>query len=228
MKLNFPLRAGLFALLLWPLASCTTESLSDFSLCGIFSCEAESQFQEIADSLGGEFHSVNDSVSAGDIVQNILDSNVVGGTDVVFLIDRTGSMYDDIDAVKAVTSRIVTALGRHTDVRLAMGFFQDIHVDGDSWYQMNPLSHDHSPALAALADVEVDGGGDTPESLYDAMAKALDELNWSSSSKKLLLVIGDAPSHTGRLTSHSLSDLKTKTSALGASFVIYTILTSPL
>lgn len=220
------LRAGLAALSLWALAGCVTDSLPD--MCGIFDCEAEGQFGEIADSLGGEFHGVDDSTTAGEVVLEILDSNVAAGSDVVFLIDRTGSMSDDIGAVKAVVNKIVLALGRHTNVRMAMGFYQDRHVDGQDWYTMHPLSTDYTAAFLALSNVEVGGGGDTPESLYDALYKALDELNWNPASKKLLIVIGDAASHTGSKTSHSLSEIKAKAATLGASFTIFTVLSSPL
>jgi hypothetical protein len=221
--------AGLCAALFTgAVGGCSTDSLRDFDLCGIFDCKAESQFQEVADSLGGEFRSVNDSTSAGKIVLNILDSNVTAGADVAFLIDRTGSMSDDIKSVKKVVAQIVTLLNRQPNVRLAMGFYQDRHVDGQGWYTMIPLSLDYGPAQTALAGVKVDGGGDSPESLFDAMAKAMDDLDWNPASKILLIVIGDAPSHTGGKTSHSLSDLKAKAATLGVSFTVFTILSSPL
>jgi len=226
--LSVTIRAFVFATLAGLFTGCVTESLRDYDLCGIFNCDAEEQFQTIADSLNGEFRQVNDSTSAGETVLNVLDSNLVAGTDVAFLIDRTGSMYDDIRSVRRAVTQIVTLLNRQPNVRLAMGFYQDVHVDGQEWYSMIPLSLNYTPAQTALSNIKVDGGGDTPESLYDAMAKAIDELDWNPTSKKLLIVIGDAPSHTGTLTTNSLSDLKSKAAALGINFTVFTILSSPL
>jgi hypothetical protein len=220
------LRGGLIGLGLCLLAGCVTDSLPD--LCGVFNCEAEDQFETIADSLGGESYTVEDSLTAGEIAYNILDTSIVNGTDVVFLIDRTGSMGDDIGSVKAIVGELVSLLDAHTNVRLAMGFYRDIHADGQDWYKIYSLSSNYTPALTALSEVNAYGGGDNPESLYDALFKTLDELNWSPGSKKLLIVIGDAPSHTGSKTNHSLSEIKTKAAELGAAFTIFTILSSPL
>lgn len=217
--------AGLSGLL--SLTACNTDHLVDFAPCGRFYCEAEDQFAELATALNGEYHAIDDTTTAGDLVVRILETHLENGADVAFLIDRTGSMQDDIGAVKDVGGAIVELLGRHTDARLTVGFYRDRHYDGNQWYVMPPLSADHQAAVASLANVVADGGGDVRESVYDAIAKTLDELNWRSSSRKLLIVIGDAPSHTDSRSNHTLAGLQTKAAAKGVSFTIFPILSSP-
>ncbi len=50
-------------------------------------------------------------------------------------------------------------------------------------------------------------GGDFPESVYDGLYNTVDFLSWGSDTKRMILVIGDAPPLEGSLTTRTLSEV---------------------
>jgi hypothetical protein len=59
------------------------------------------------------------------------------------------------------------------------------------------LSSDLDTMYATLMDFAADGGGDTPESVNEALGDAIDRMTWSqdSSTYKVVFLVGDAPPH---------------------------------
>ncbi len=58
-----------------------------------------------------------------------------------------------------------------------------------------PFTEDLAQFQAALARVEADGGGDTPEDLEAALGRAIRGVQWSPDGIRLAFVITDAPAH---------------------------------
>lgn len=117
--------------------------------------------------------------------------------DVLFLIDATGSMDDEIDRLKTEMGRVAARIARHEstpDVRFAMTVYRD---RGDLFVVRTFDFTDDVEAFAeALREVEADGGGDTPESLNEALHAALHEPSWrGDDAVKLVLLLADAPPH---------------------------------
>lgn len=118
--------------------------------------------------------------------------------DVVFAIDTTGSMLDDIDAVKAFASRFVDDLAAATpSFRVGLVTYRDFpDRTGDTTDYSSRVdlkfSEDKATIETAIDALEVGGGGDFPESVYSGLKAAIG-LPWRAGVKKVVIQMGDAP-----------------------------------
>lgn len=121
--------------------------------------------------------------------------------DVLFLLDATGSMGDEIDRLKTSIDSIaarVDELAGEPDVRFAMTLYRD---DGDAFVTAtHDFTADVGAFRAALAEVVADGGGDYPEALDEGLAEALTLPAWRdpASTVQLVFLVADAPPQVGR------------------------------
>jgi heat shock protein 5 len=116
--------------------------------------------------------------------------------DIVFVLDATGSMTDEITDVKTSLVAIGNRLANRKpqpDVRFGAVFYRD--VTDMEITRVIPLSHDLQAVKEAIMDVRADGGGDWPEHVGIGLHKAL-EMDWSHSKDggvRLIYLVGDAP-----------------------------------
>ncbi|MDQ3248903.1 MAG: VWA domain-containing protein, partial [Chloroflexota bacterium] len=117
--------------------------------------------------------------------------------DLLFLLDATGSMDDEIDKLKASIADVadqIATLPQKPDVRYGLVAYRD---RGDE-YVVRP--HDFTYNLedfqANLAAVYAGGGGDTPEALGEALHRSLNDLSWrDEETVRLIILVADAPPH---------------------------------
>ncbi|MDM8529402.1 vWA domain-containing protein [Anaerolineales bacterium HSG24] len=117
--------------------------------------------------------------------------------DLLFLIDATGSMDDEIskvqDTVFDVTARI-DALPGQPQVHYGMVTYRD--RDDSFVSRTYPFTPDVRKFADNLDTVYADGGGDYPESLNEALHKSISDMSWRQSDTiKLVVLIADAPPH---------------------------------
>jgi hypothetical protein len=128
--------------------------------------------------------------------------------DVLFLIDTTGSMGDEIDrlkdSVRSVAERISGLPGNarelheppqvQTDLRLGMTVYRD---RGDLFVTRTfDFTSSVDVFKTALAEVRAGGGGDTPEDLNAGLHQAVTSPSWrGDDTVKLMFLIADAPPH---------------------------------
>ena len=128
----------------------------------------------------------------------IVDTQSRPQIDVVFVIDTTGSMADEIDVVKAQVRDIMNKVESGQPkpyVRFGVVAYRD---RGDAYVTKNwPLTADLSTIQAAVSSLVADGGGDTPESVNEALHVGLEQMNWNYDQKtrRVLFLIGDAGPH---------------------------------
>jgi hypothetical protein len=121
--------------------------------------------------------------------------------DVLFLLDVTGSMGDEIAQLKATIAQVsdqLQALPQQPDIRFGMTLFRD---EGDLFVTSTfDFTNDIESFQAALDQVEADGGGDTPEAVDEAFAAALGDPSWRdpASTVQLVFLVGDAAPQIGR------------------------------
>ncbi len=112
--------------------------------------------------------------------------------DVAFVIDSTGSMEDDIEAAKASIGQVADKVfGIAKSPRVMLIDYKDV---GDA-YQSRvdvPFTDNRSSFTAAVNELTVSGGGDTPESVYSGLMTAYAQ-DWRPGALKLTILIGDAP-----------------------------------
>lgn len=160
------------------------------------------------------------------------DAPQPGSLDFAFVIDTTGSMWDDIDAVKSSSIELVDAIFKDApDARVAIIDYKDFPQSpyggwGDYPYHLVlDFSSDHAQVVGALQDLVVGGGGDNPEAVYSGVMAAITRSTdfqghalgaWRSGAKKALLVLGDAPPHDPEpVTGYTLQTVQDAAAAVG-------------
>ena len=143
--------------------------------------------------------------------ETILDRNVVGGVtvleldiqqqsnrvqlDVMFLLDATGSMGDEIAQLQGnilTISEQIDALPNDVDVRYGLVTYRD---RGDEYVTR---VHDFTSSVADfqrnLLNVVASGGGDYPESMNEGLDMALNAVDWrEGDTVRLMFLVADAP-----------------------------------
>lgn len=119
--------------------------------------------------------------------------------DLVFLLDATGSMGDEIDKLKASLQDIVRridALPSRPQVCLGLVSYRD---KGDAYFVRRwDLTHNVAAFAQVLDGVQAGGGGDTPEAMNEAFDEAVQQLSWrGSGTTRLLVALADAPPQLG-------------------------------
>lgn len=117
--------------------------------------------------------------------------------DVLFLLDATGSMGDEIAQLTNNIEFIATqieALPARPDVRFGMTIYRDRGEEFTS--RTFDFTADVAEFTAALAEVEARGGGDYPEDLTEGLFKALNVPTWRlGETVSLIFLVADAPPH---------------------------------
>jgi Mg-chelatase subunit ChlD len=122
--------------------------------------------------------------------------------EVVFVLDTTGSMSGLIAAAKEKIWSIASTMAQAEQapvIRMGLVAYRD---RGDAYVtRVVDLSGDLDTMYATLMDFAADGGGDTPESVNQALGDAIDGISWSqdSSTYKVVFLVGDAPPHVDYL-----------------------------
>lgn len=118
--------------------------------------------------------------------------------DVVFAIDATGSMGDEIEVVKSKVSKMMQDIqsgNPQPDVRFGLVAYRD---HGDAYVtKAYPLTTAVSTIQTSLQQIEAGGGGDTPEAVGAGLECAVNEMNWDqdSNTTRMVFLIGDAGPH---------------------------------
>jgi von Willebrand factor type A domain len=129
--------------------------------------------------------------------------------DIVFLLDATGSMGDEIDQLKATISEVAKRIGElptQPDVRFGMTLYRDLD---DSFVTSTfDLTAEVAAFDSALAAVVADGGGDYPEALDEGLSAALSEPTWRdpATAIQLVFLVADAPPQVTRNVQAPYSD----------------------
>ncbi|MBC8374944.1 MAG: carboxypeptidase-like regulatory domain-containing protein [FCB group bacterium] len=116
--------------------------------------------------------------------------------DIVFILDTTGSMGEEIKRLIATIDLIhmnLSALSSKALIRFGMVLYRD--KDDKYRTKVVPLTADIDEFRGALEEVRAGGGGDTPEDLQTALHKAMRNVDWNEDGLRLGFVITDASAH---------------------------------
>ena len=118
--------------------------------------------------------------------------------EVVFVLDTTGSMSGLINAAKekiwSIASTMASAQNA-PNIKMGLVAYRD---RGDAYItQRVALSYDLDSMYAKLMDLKAEGGGDTPESVNQALYEAVNKMDWDQDQQtyKVVFLVGDAPAH---------------------------------
>jgi len=115
--------------------------------------------------------------------------------DVVFLIDSTGSMNDEIREVKMHIENIVSEVQQGSptpNVRIGVVAYRDYpNQEREYVFLKSRLTSNLESSMNFLRSIEAQGGGDHREAVATGMHEAIN-MNWYDSAKKIVFLIGDA------------------------------------
>ncbi|MDY6030698.1 MAG: vWA domain-containing protein [Treponemataceae bacterium] len=185
-----------------PIEEVVEEVVEEVELTDEYNSEAANSFQDLADMN-------NDLViiSAGpetlieDIMKCIKAMDPSKPCDIVFAIDATGSMKDDIEKLRQeLIPRLETEFVNYVDVRIGLLLYRDY---GDNFkYKDLPIKMFHFTKEMKTFKKNLNGfkikgneGGDIPEAVYEALYGSIQFFEWNADSQKKIILIGDAQPH---------------------------------
>ncbi|MCL2637106.1 MAG: VWA domain-containing protein [Oscillospiraceae bacterium] len=136
--------------------------------------------------------------------------------DLMFVIDTTGSMGDELRYLQTELDYVINSVSRNNanlPIRLSVNFYRDI---GDE-YVVRPFtfSTDIAAQVKNLNAQSADGGGDRPEAVDAALQNAIHEHEWDADSVKLMFIVLDAPPHHNQTTIPAMSRLAAEAAEKG-------------
>lgn len=117
--------------------------------------------------------------------------------DVVFILDTTGSMSEEISALKGTIGEVVASL-RHQNARPRLGLVEYKDITDGYVTRLHQMTTDVDGFTERVASLYANGGGDTPEHVNAGLRVAVDHIRWNPESvARLAFLIGDAPPQLG-------------------------------
>jgi hypothetical protein len=174
----------------------TTPVLTD-----IYRPEAAKAFSQI--STGMLIYSHGPETIVNDILKSFNEITPKDTIDIVFAIDATGSMWDDIGELQQkLIPELTKALLNCGNVRLGLLWYRDY---GDNFsldglpVRMNKFTTDTNLFFTKLKEMKISQGsiigGDIPEAVYEALYASIVYYPWSNLAQRKIILIGDAEPH---------------------------------
>ncbi|WP_420628400.1 vWA domain-containing protein [Candidatus Leptofilum sp.] len=147
---------------------------------------------------------------------------VLPNLDLVFLIDVTGSMSNELSQLQANLPDFVNhlaTLSATVNLRLGLVMYRDQgKLDASQLFDFTEDTALFADQLATLTAV---GGGDYAEAMNDGLYQAVTRLSWRTESAKLLIIVGDAPPRATDANAPTFEE--TSTIAAEQDIIIYTV-----
>ncbi len=143
--------------------------------------------------------------------------------DLVFLVDATGSMADEIDKLKTTLRSITAEVSRlpsQPDICFGLVAYRD---RGDAFLvRSHDFTNDMDGFLrSALGPLQAAGGGDYPEAMNEALHETVHNLSWrGDGATRLVVLLADAPPHLDYGAPHYDDDM---VAALGKGIKVFSV-----
>lgn len=131
----------------------------------------------------------------GEISMEVQSQSSVKGLDLMFVIDTTGSMGDELSYLQTELTNIIDRIvaKNNIPVRLSVNFYRD--VEDDYVVRSFEFTDNISSAVRDLNNQYASGGGDYEEAVEQALCDAVYAHSWDNNNTKLMFLVLDAPPH---------------------------------
>ena len=168
----------------------------------IYMTETVESFSNMALTSGGSINYASSPEEIIPVVRNLLSEKESADFNLVFVIDATESMKNDIKEIrKSIPELLDEILPQYTSWKIGLVLYKDYFEDFTVKTACG-LTDDINIFMRALKNFSVNGGRDIPEAVYEGIDSALDSA-WDETAEKRIILIGDAPPHPkprGRVT----------------------------
>lgn len=174
----------------------------EVTLTDEYNSAAAEKFAELADKgRGAVTYSKGPETLCQDLLESVEAVMPKDAADIVFAIDTTGSMKDDMDTLKNEwVPKLFEQAKKFGDLRLGLLFYRDYN-DSYSFKGLPVKYFDFTrypqqfEKCLATAVIRGNEGGDVPEAVYEALYAALKYYDWRKDASKKIILIGDAEPH---------------------------------
>lgn len=177
-----------------------------------YSDEAVKTFTDLADTTEGEMIYAKGPEDILPTIKQILKKGEKDHLDLLFALDSTESMKDDIEEVrKNISSMLADILPQYKTYRIALVLYKDYREDF-LVREACVFTDNLKKFEKALYGFKVFGGRDIPEAVYEGLFLGLRQ-SWRALDDdvdKKLILIGDAPPHPkprGKVTKENVDKL---------------------
>ena len=177
-----------------------------------YSDEAVKTFTDLADTTEGEMIYAKGPEDILPTIKQILKKGEKDQLDLLFALDSTESMKDDIEEVrKNISSMLAEILPQYKTYRIALVLYKDYREDF-LVREACVFTDNLKKFEKALYGFRVFGGRDIPEAVYEGIFLGLRQ-SWralDADVDKKLILIGDAPPHPkprGKVTKENVDKL---------------------
>ena len=177
-----------------------------------YSDEAVKTFTDLADTTEGEMIYAKGPEDILSTIKEILKKGEKDHLDLLFALDSTESMKDDIEEVrKNISSMLAEILPQYKTYRIALVLYKDYREDF-LVREACVFTDNLKKFEKALYGFRVFGGRDIPEAVYEGLFLGLRQ-SWralDADVDKKLILIGDAPPHPkprGKVTKENVDKL---------------------
>jgi len=135
------------------------------------------------------------TVKDGDEITLSKETKTKDKIQIMFVIDTTGSMGDEISYLKAEIKDVIGRISdaNNTDVELSLMFYRD---KGDEYVtRYFDFTTDIDAQVINLSKQNASGGGDFEEAVQQALKEATEKQWTSDPATKILVHVADAPAH---------------------------------
>ena len=140
------------------------------------------------------------SASSGETVSQTIVKNMLNQVDLAFVVDTTGSMgpfiQDARQQMKATIEALTASAQLALDLRVGLIEYRDHPPQEPSFVvRAHRFTTDLKRVERTIRRLRARGGGDGPEAVFDGLRAACEDLDWRPHSRRLALLVGDAPPH---------------------------------
>jgi hypothetical protein len=155
------------------------------------------------------------SGNEGEITVELASTTTISKLDVMFMIDTTGSMGDELEYLKAEMGDVIRRVADECNVkvRTSVNFYRD---RGDE-YELRyfDFREDVDEVVSFLAKQRAAGGGDYEEAVDTALDYAINQARWDEDAVKLVFLVLDAPPHYNADALRSITNSIRKAAEMG-------------
>lgn len=168
----------------------------------------------IAEQNGAKLAEVEYSQGESVEIKLTPERKAVNSLDLMFVVDTTGSMGDELYYLQTELSDIVNRVSAENQipVRVSVNFYRDTT---DKYVVRSfDFTDDADEAVMYINQQDANGGGDYEEAVEQALSDAVYNHSWESSTRLMFLVL-DAPPHYNANNAAKLSAVLSDASAQG-------------
>ena len=185
-----------------PPADDSEDKNEEIILTDDYNPEAAETFKYIAAFGGGEMvYSKGPETLPDDIMAALDRIQNKECADVVFALDTTGSMKDDIQMLRKVwIPAMFEKIKEFKSLRMGLLLYRD-YGDTYKWMNLPVKKFEFTSRIEDLRKnlngfyIHGTEGGDIPEAVYEALFASLEYYKWRKDAERKIILIGDAEPH---------------------------------